>query len=258
MPHVKLAGSAGQSLLAGWDYYVPAGRLIKVDRTPFSREWVDASDRGTSKTKQGFPCQSLEGLNITVGVSIGTSVSEANAAKFLYRFGVKAPRGEMNGQIENDGRIIFTSVYYGRSLWEVMDDVGRKYIQTVVCTEINGRTFDKASEEANAIMDEVKKKATAYFATVGVTLDFIGWADSFEFDKDVQHAVNRRYIAQQDEIIAKALTPHTGTIQALAAAEALRSFGNKTDGKLPTTIVGLPTNINGLLEGLLRSVPLTP
>ena len=83
VPHVKLSGSGGF-----FDFFVPAGRLIIVDRTPFSREWVDSSDRGTSKRKEGFPCQTNEGLNITVGISVGASVPEANAAKYLYRFGV--------------------------------------------------------------------------------------------------------------------------------------------------------------------------
>ena len=46
VPHAKLSGSSGAW---GWaDYYVPSGRLIIVDRTPYSREWVDAADRGTS------------------------------------------------------------------------------------------------------------------------------------------------------------------------------------------------------------------
>ena len=53
IPHVKLSGTGGSW---GWDAYVPAGRLIIVPRTPYSREWVDAHDRGTAKTKQGFPC----------------------------------------------------------------------------------------------------------------------------------------------------------------------------------------------------------
>ena len=50
VPHVKLQGSGGF-----YDFYVPAGRLIIVDRTTYSREWVDATDRGTSKKKEGFP-----------------------------------------------------------------------------------------------------------------------------------------------------------------------------------------------------------
>ncbi len=241
IPHQKLTGSAGNSMFSGWDYFVPTGRLIIVDRTPFSREWVDAGDRGTSALKQGFPCQTKEGLNITAGVSIGTSVLEANAAKFLYRFGVKSPVGQIVGDassIAEDGKIIFASVYHGRSLQEVMDDVGRKKVQTLVCNEIGTRTFDEANAQMIAIMDEIEKKVTAYFAGVGITTDFIGWGDTFGFDEAIQKSVNSRYIAAQDRKNADLLAPVTATIQTLAAANAQRSFGEKTDGKLPTTFVG--------------------
>jgi len=248
VPHVKLQGSGGF-----FDFYVPAGRLIIVDRTPYSREWVDAADRGTSRRREGFPCQSKEGLNIAVGVSIGASVLEANAAKYLYRFGVLPPVGD-----RTDPRIIFNSVYFSRKLAEVMDDVGRKKVQTLVCDEITARSFDKANEEAVLIMQSVKKQAAAYFEEVGITLDFIGWADTFTFDRDVQEAVNRRYVASQDKAIAALLSPYTATIQALAAADALRSFGQKTDGRLPATIVGLPPELGPLMSTLLKSAPATP
>lgn len=245
VPHVHLQGSG-----SFFDFYVPAGRLIIVDRTPFSREWVDATDRGTSRRKEGFPCQTSEGLNVTVGISIGASVLEANAAKYLYRFGVIPISGD-----RTDPRIIFASVYYSRRLADVMDDVGRKKVQTLVCGEIAARSFDKANAEANVIMDAVHKGASDYFASVGITLDFIGWADTFTFDKDVQDAVNRRYVATQDQAIAAALAPYADTIQKLAAAQALRSFGEHTDGRLPSTIVGLPADLGGLLGSLLRSPP---
>jgi hypothetical protein len=243
VPHTKLQGSGGF-----FDFYVPAGRLIIVDRTPFSREWVESHDRGTSTRNESFPCQSKEGLNIAVGVSIGASVLEANAAKYLYRFGVLPPAGD-----RTDPKVIFNSVFFSRRLADVMDDVGRKKVQTLVCNEIAGRSFDKANEEANQIMGAVGKAATDYFASVGITLDFIGWADTFTFDAAVQDAVNRRYIASQDQAIAAALAPYASTIQALAAADALRSFGRKSDGRLPSTIVGLPTDLGTLLGTLLRS-----
>ena len=119
IPHHKLGNSGG---FLGWDYYVPDGRLIVVDRTPYSREWVGSAHRGTSSRDESIPCQSKEGLNISVGVSIGASVSEDDAAKFLYRFGVAPPTGN-----RTDGQVIFASVYYGRNLSSVMDDVaGRK------------------------------------------------------------------------------------------------------------------------------------
>jgi hypothetical protein len=251
VPHAKLQGSG-----SFFDFYVPAGRLIIVDRTPFSREWVDTADRGTSHRREGFPCQSREGLNITVGVSIGASVLEQNAAKYLYRFGVTPPAGD-----RADPKTIFNSVYYSRKLADVMDDVGRKKVQTLVCDEITARSFDKANEEAVEIMRDVNQKATAYFADVGITLDFIGWADTFTFDHAVQDAVNRRYIASQDQAIAVLLAPYASTIQALASADALRSFGQKTDGRLPSTIVGLPPQIGPLMSTLLKSgvsAPATP
>ncbi len=253
IPHQKLTGSAGTSFFSGWDYFVPTGRLIIVDRTPYSREWVDAHDRGTSNRKEGFPCQSKEGLNIAVGVSIGTSVLPENAAKYLYRFGVIPPAGQVKGDaasIENDGRIIFTSVYYSRSVKDVMDDVGRKKIQTLVCDEIADKTFDAANTAMKTIMDKVKTEATTYFASVGITLDFLGYADTWGFDDEVQKAINRRYAARQDEMIAQTLQPYTEVIKALAQAQAVRTFGDKTDGKLPSTFVGMPPDIIGQILGV--------
>lgn len=241
VPHVHMQGSG-----TFFDYYVPAGRLLVVDRTPYSREWVDAHDRGTSVKKEGFPCQTKEGLNVTLGISIGASVLEQNAAKYLYRFGVVAPAGN-----RNDPQVIFASVFYSRKLADVMDDVGRKKVQTLVCGQIASRSFDQANADTNAVMDAVRTAAADYFASVGITLDFVGWADTFTFDPEVQAAVNRRYIASQDKAVAEALAPYADTIQKLAAADALRAFGSRSDGKLPTTIVGLPADVRNLLSTLL-------
>ncbi|HYM04862.1 MAG TPA: SPFH domain-containing protein [Stellaceae bacterium] len=246
VPHIKLQGSG-----TFFDFYVPSGRLIIVDRTPFSREWVDAHDRGTSARKEGFPCQSKEGINITVGVAIGASVTEANAAKYLYHFGVIPPRGD-----RKDPQVIFNSVFYSRSVKEVMDDFGRKKVSEIICDQITARSFDKANEEAKVVKDNATKSIADYFATLGITIDFVGWADTFTFDKDVQDAVNRRYIAKQDQEIAASLAPYAATIQALAIAQALRSFGDKTDGKLPTTIVGLPTELGALLGTAIKNAPI--
>ena len=261
IPHQKLTGSAGNSVFAGWDYYVPSGRLIIVDRTPFSREWVDAVDRGTAARKEGIPCQSKEGLNVTVGVAIGASVSQANAARYLFRFGVLPPKGEVKGtadSVENDGRIIFTSVYYSRSVQNVMDDFGRKKIQELICDQITSRTFDKVNEEAKLIKDTAAKQIVDFFAGYGITIDFVGWADTFTFDKEVQDAVNRLYIAKQDEEIGRRLQPYTDVIKAMAQAQAQRSFGDKTDGRLPTTFFGMPPEVVGPLLGAPQARPPAP
>lgn len=238
IPHTKLTGST----YLGWDKYVPAGRLVIVDRTPYSREWVHAENRGTSTQDQSFPCQSTEGLTIRIGMSVGASVTEDDSPTFLYRFGVRPPGGN-----RNDPQVIFTSVYYGRSLGDVMDDVGRKRVQTLVCDEIGKRTFDKANADMATIEHVVEDGARKWFAGVGITLDFLGWADTWEFDKEVQDAINRRYAAVQDAAAAQVLQPYATTIQQVAQAIALRSFADKFNGRLPNAVLLPPDVVSGLL-----------
>lgn len=235
VPHAKLGGSGG---FMGWDFYVPTGRLYIVDRTPYSREWVAQSNRGTSSKDESFPCQSKEGLNIRAGVSIGTSVSEDNAAKFLYNFGVIPPKGN-----PSDPQVIFTSVYYGRSLSEVMDDVGRKKVQTLVCNEIGKRTFDEANADMVKEMEAIEKSTKEYFASVGITLNFIGWADTFAFDPEIQAAVNRKYEADK---LAQAIP----ILQQVATIKVQEGMGKGMETH------GLPIVVTpGMIEALMRLAP---
>lgn len=248
IPHTKLPGSGAVT-----DFYVPAGRLIIVDRKPFNREWVKSSTKGSTNKDEGFDVQSKEGLNISVGIAIAASVFEEDSPRFLFRFGVKPPAGD-----RNKPEVVFTSIYNAYSLIEVMDGVVRNKVQALLGNEFTKRSFDQCSVEAEQIMTTVEAKLKDYLKSVGITLDYIGWADTFSFDPDVQQAINRRFIAVQDEAIAQKLAPHTKTIQSLAAADALRSFGNKTDGKLPTTISlwWLPSGVSDFFGQLFKNQPI--
>ncbi|GGF10068.1 hypothetical protein GCM10011611_14520 [Aliidongia dinghuensis] len=218
IPHQKLSGSGAWS-----DYYVPAGRLIIVDRTPYNREWVAAKDRGTSARNESIPCQSAEGLNVTVEIAIAASVTEENAAKYLYYFGVKPPVGDMSRP-----EVIFSSVYFGRSLAETMDSVGRGKVQSIVCQQISARGLDKVNQDAGAIIKAVETEASGFFSARGITIDYIGWAGTFTFDHDVQAAINDRYTAEK-------IAPVLATLQTKAVLDAT----GRWDGKLPTTVSGL-------------------
>lgn len=240
IPHAKLAGSAFWA-----DYFVPTGRLVIVDRSPFNREWVAQAHRGTSPKDESFPCQSSEGLNISVGIAIGASVFEENAAKFLYRFGVKPPVGD-----RTKPEVIFTSVFYGRTLSEVMDGPVRSKVQSLVCDEFTKRTFDEGNSQALAIMKAIEAATDAYLKNVGISLDYVGWADTFTFDHSVQDAVNRRYVASQDVKIAEQMAPHVATLQGLSNAEATRTVAGKWDGKAPSTVSlwWLPSGVSEFLS----------
>ena len=242
IPHQKLSGSGGTSWASlGWDIYVPTGRLIIVDRTTFSREWVAGHDRGTSARNESIPCQSKEGINITVGVSVGATVTEDNAAKYLYHFGTVAPTDPSGRMLDRTSpATIFQSVYYSRKLADVMDDIGRKRIQTLICNEIASRTFDEDNDQAVKIMDNVKTAAATYLASVGITLDFIGWGDTFTFDPDVQKAVN-------DKRNAMALKDVLPVLEALAQLKVQEGMGAGLASK------GLPIVVTpAMMETLSR------
>lgn len=245
IPHAKLPNSGAWS-----NYYVPTGRLVIVDRSPFNREWVAQSHRGTSNKDESFPCQSKEGLNISVGIAIGASVSEENVAKFLYRFGVRPPQGD-----RSKPEVIFTSVFYGRSLTEVMDGPVRSKVQSLVCAEFTKRTFDEGNSQAATVMAAIDTSTTAYMTAMGITLEYVGWADTFTFDNHVQDVINRRYVATQEAEIAAAMAPHTTTLQALATAEATRTIAGKWDGKAPTTVSlwWLPSGISDFFTKMIGS-----
>jgi hypothetical protein len=229
IPHRKLSGS-------GWlnDYYVSTGRLIIVDRTPYNREWTQSNDRGTEKHDQSFPCQTKEGLNVAAEIAIATSVTEDDSPKFLYKYGVKPPKGD-----RTKPEVIFTSVYYGRSLVEVMDSVGRGYIQSLIGEELSSRDLDHANSDMPAMMASIRLKAQKYFKDNGITLDYIGWAGTLSFDKDIQRAIN-------DAWAAKRLAPSFDIIQKRMVLETI----NKWDGKVPTTMLMLGGKLTESLNDL--------
>jgi hypothetical protein len=88
IPHVKLENSGLWS-----NFYVPAARLVLVDRTPYYREWTSDPTRGTSKKDEGLRCESADSINVTTAVNVSAFVEEKNAATFLYWFGVNPPQG---------------------------------------------------------------------------------------------------------------------------------------------------------------------
>ncbi len=234
IPHQKLTGTSYWT-----NYYVPTGRLIIVDRTPYNREWTAATHRGTSHKDEAMPCQSKEGLNVTAEVGIAVSVHEEDAAKFLYWFGVKPPAGN-----RTDPQVIFTSVYYGRNLAEVMDGVGRGQVQTLVCNEIGKYPLDKVNEMYVSIIEEVKKNAEEFLKTRGITLDYIGWAGTLTFDKDVQKAINDSYSAQK-------VAPVLDVLKTKALLDAVE----KWNGQIPAlpSVVVVPNNLADIITGLSKA-----
>lgn len=185
IPHVKLENSGAWS-----NFVVPAATLIIVPRDPFYREWTDSTEKGTSKKKEGFACESKDSLNITTAIAISATVEEINAAKFLYRYGVKPVQGD-----QSDPQIIFTSVMIGVSLAEVMDTVVRGKVHAALCESMGTRTLDDVFASKKEIIGEVDAAVKSHFEPDGITIGFVGLAGSLDYDPEIQTAINHVYTA---------------------------------------------------------------
>lgn len=231
IPHVKLENSG---IFASFN--VPAATLIIVPRDPVYREWTDSHDKGTNKAKEGFTCESQDSLNITTAIAISATVSEENAHKFLYNFGVEPVPGD-----PSTPEVIFASVNTGVSLSKVMDTVIRGKVHAALCESLGGRVLDDVIKQKREIMKEVNDDVKAFATPLGITIGFVGLAGALDYDTSIQSAMNHVYTAKRNAEAAESLAPALPVLQQeadiqvkLGIAEGIKTKGIPT---LPSFVV---------------------
>ena len=237
IPHVKLSGST----YMGWDKYIPTGRLIVVDRAPFFHEWTRPG-RGTDPgADQSFRCHSKDNIEVSAEMSMASSVTEENAAKFLFYFGVNPPAGD-----PANPEVIFTSVFQGRSLAQVMSSWGRGEIQSRVCRHILEHTIEDLAINGNEVLNAIQGEAMKFFAGFGITVEYIGWAGGFSYPDEVRNAINTRFAAEH-------IQPVLATLETKARIDALSGW----DRHLPQSVT-LLGDFGAILSSVIGALhPLT-
>ncbi len=238
IPHVLIKNSTWTR-----DYYIPAAKLIIVDRSPFMREWVAATNRGTSNRDESFRFESAESVNISTGVVVAAFVKEEDAAKFLYWFGNRAEKGN-----PVDPHVMYASVVYGKSLAEVMDTVVRGKIQAIIAREFGKLSTDDGIRKKAEIIQTVDKETKETFLTKGITVEYVGYAESLTLSPKVQEAIDRAYMAQKAALAAEAQAKSVPVLEQLADIDVKRGLAAaayKWNGQLPALpgFMVLPSDI---------------
>ena len=238
IPHVLIKNSTWAR-----DYYIPAAKLIIVDRSPFMREWVAATNRGTSNRDESFRFESAESVNISTGIVVAAFVKEEDAAKFLYWFGNRAEKGN-----PSDPHVMYASVVYGKSLAEVMDTVVRGKIQAIIAREFGKLSTDDGIRKKAEIIQTVDKETKETFLTKGITVEYVGYAESLTLSPKVQEAIDRAYMAQKSALAADAQAKSVPVLEQLADIEVkkgLAAAAYKWNGQLPAlpSFMVLPPDI---------------
>lgn len=237
VPHVKLSGSGGIN-----DYYVPAAKLIVVDRTTYNREWTSNPNTGTGDKHEGLRFESADSINIETDITVGASVREEDAAAFLYNFGTianaKTVAYDPAAQYQTDAYYSqsYASIQYGRSLATVMDSVGRGYVQVELAKAFGKEKFAEGIGKKAEIIAKVEADAKAYFSVRGITIEYIGFANSLNFDKPVQDAIDGVFIATKQSEQFAAMAPAMAVRTQIANIGVIEHAGaalSKWNGSLP-------------------------
>lgn len=159
---------------------IPTVKVIKVDRSPVTREWSADESTGTKAKNEGIWAESMDSIGFSTGFNCTAEVTEENAATFLY-------------------------YYPGGSLAQVMDDQIRNDIQSEASEKAARYKMDECRKKKIEIIQIVREKVIPKFARTGITISTIGMFGGFTYeDEEIQTSINATFVAQQEKVTAAA------------------------------------------------------
>jgi hypothetical protein len=167
--------------------WIPTVRLVKVNRSPVTREWITAQSqtvagqvlRGMSND-QAIWIESGDSVGFSMGFTCTAFIPEEEAARFLYWY----PSGSLAGVMDREVR--------GR-VQQIAAEVAAKY------------PLDLLRARKQEIADAVKADVTSFFAVRGVTITTIGMFGGMTYENpEIQKSIDGTFIAQQLKVVAEA------------------------------------------------------
>jgi hypothetical protein len=143
-------------------------RLIKVNRSPVTRQWTAESDKD-----KAIWLESADSVGFSMGFMVSAFITETDAAKFLYWY----PAG---------------------SLADVMDTEIRARIQQDAAQAAAKYPLDELRGKKQEIMNQVHDDVIPFFAARGITVSTIGMYGGMTYENPhIQEAIDQVFIAQQ-------------------------------------------------------------
>lgn len=158
--------------------WIPLVRLVKVNRSPVTREWT-AADKNTVGGKAIW-IESSDSVGFSMGFTCTAVIDEKDAATFLYWY----PSG---------------------SLATVMDSEMRGRIQQTAAEVATKYPLDLLRSKKQEVADAVKQDVVGYFAKRGISVTTVGMFGGMTYENAaIQKAIDETVIAQQLKVVAEA------------------------------------------------------
>jgi regulator of protease activity HflC (stomatin/prohibitin superfamily) len=157
--------------------YIDTVRVIKVDRSPVTRNWDSNKD---IKKDQAIWVESADSVVLSMDITCTTMVDPNDVPTFLFRY----PSG---------------------SLAVVMDNEVRARIQQELAEEVAIFKLDEIKPKKAEIISRVRERVVPYFKERGITIATLGLGGGFDYEnKEIQIAIDQTIKDQQLQVSAKA------------------------------------------------------
>lgn len=158
--------------------WIPTVKVIKINRSPITREWTASVETGTNKTNQAIWTQSKESIGFSVGIVITASILEEDASKFLYYFS-------------------------GRSLENVLDENVRGECAAILSSKFSSETLDNCRNKVSEIMTQTKEEVFKSFKSRGITITTLGNIEGMTYEnKKIQDIIDQQFESENAKTIA--------------------------------------------------------
>jgi hypothetical protein len=160
--------------------WIATVRLIKVNRSPVTREWTAEASTGTTAKNQAIWVESSDSVGFSMGFTCTAFIPEEEAARFLYWY----PSGSLAGVMDTEVR--------GR-IQQMAAEIAAKY------------PLDALRSRKQEISDAVKQDITKFFAQRGVVITTVGMFGGMTYENgEIQKAIDNTIIAQQLKVVNQA------------------------------------------------------
>lgn len=159
----------------------PAAVLVKVDKSPVTREWTADPNSGTSNKNEAIWVMTSDQVEFSTGWTITARIATRDdAVKFLHNY----PNG---------------------SLKEVMDSEVRSKIQAEFGLEVTDLPMDTLRKAATPHITNVTKNVESFFKERGITITNLGISGGFIYkDKTILETMVKVFNAEQEKSVAAA------------------------------------------------------
>jgi hypothetical protein len=183
--------------------WLPTVRLVKVNRSPITREWA-AEQKHTHGGDKAIWIESSDSVGFSMGFTCTAFIDEKDAATFLYWY----PSGSLSAVMDAEMR--------GR-IQQSAAEVAAKY------------TLDVLRTKKQEIADAVRLDVTEFFLKRGITVTTVGMFGGMTYENPaIQKSIDETFISQQLKVVSAAKFEaqqkdnERSELEATAAAERFR------------------------------------